>query len=153
MAKKSDPTIGATFVQGRDQTLDKDVIKRTGDDVSVPLEEFNGIAETIAGTNWVRKNIKDPGADEAFMFEPLLRTVDKYFETAKPAPLYIDEPKDRLDIERCQRKAQVMAEQGLRYAYITVQMSEEDVLAQLEKIDSTLSKKHAQSGLKGRGAA
>ncbi len=95
-------------------------------------EERIGLAAQVAQNTMHVRNWKYKNADKHFPYDPLARRVDKYFQNAKGGPLYVDEPMEATDLERCKKKAKVMAIEGLRYCFIEREAKLSDVLKQLE---------------------
>ncbi len=62
-----------------------------------PKQEI-GLAAQVAGITTYVKNWRIPHAQKNFPYDPLMRTVDKYFQYAKGGPLYIDEPTNPADV-------------------------------------------------------
>jgi len=89
------------------------------------------IAGKLAGGTLYCRNFKFRNAAQHFPIEPLMRTVDKFFQFAPGGALYVDEPKDKRGVENCQRKAEVMRKEGLRYVYITKEMTLREAQEQL----------------------
>lgn len=102
---------------------------KTGDRQD-PVREI-GLAAQVAGSTTYVRNWKIPRAREHFPFDPLMRSVDKYFQFAKGGPLFVDEPKTPADIERCKQKAKVAAKEGIRYCYVTLGMKIDEARKQI----------------------
>ena len=95
-------------------------------------DEALTIAGQVAGVTVYCRNYKFRNAAEHFPHEPLMRTVDKFFQVAKGGPLYVDEPIDQQEAKLCERKAKALGKEGLRYVYITKDMTFEEAAAQLD---------------------
>jgi hypothetical protein len=95
-------------------------------------KEVLTIAGKIAKSPIYCRNYKIPNAIRHFPVEPLMRTVDKYFQFADGGPLWVDEPVSERDVINCRRKAEAMAKEKARYAYIEKDMTLNDVLGQLD---------------------
>ncbi len=99
-------------------------------DVQDPAREI-GLAAQVAGITTYVKNWRLPRARENFPHDPLMRTVDKYFQYAKGGPLYVDEPTNPTDVERCKAKAKVAAKEKIRYCYILPEMKLDEARKQI----------------------
>jgi len=89
------------------------------------------IAGKLAGGTLYCRNFKFRNAAKHFPIEPLMRKVDKFFQFAPGGALYVDEPKDKSEVEKCLRKVKVMRHEGLRYVYITKEMTLREAQEQL----------------------
>lgn len=95
-------------------------------------EERIGMAAKVAESVNYTRNWKFKNADKHFPHHPIMRRVEKYFPYAAGGPLFLDEPTSELEIKECQQKALVMAKEGLRYCYITRDMTLEEIRKQLK---------------------
>lgn len=128
--KKSDPSISAKYVKGKDSTLDKPSRE--------PRDPWShlGLAAKIANSITCYRNKKFENADKYYPYNPAARTCDLFFPYAKVnesvMELYLDQPENDDQVASCIEKSQYMRKEGLKYAYIAAEMDIEDVLLQLE---------------------
>lgn len=95
-------------------------------------EERLGMAAKVAESSIYTRNWKFKNADQHYPHHPVMRRVEKHFPYAVGGPLFLDEPTADLEIQECKQKALVMAQEGLRYCYITRDMTLEEVRKQLK---------------------
>lgn len=88
--------------------------------------------ERLAGDKFAYLNWRIPNAETVFPADWRLRFVQFYYPFAEGGPIAFDLPKTDAEITDCQTKARALKESGLRYIYITSQMTEADALDQLE---------------------
>jgi len=100
-------------------------------------ERRNGlfsVAEKIANHKFHYRNWYFPNGITVFPMDKECRYVDKYFPYAEHGPLLVDEPKDDRDLSRCKEKAKALKIMGLRYVYVSYQMSVADAVEQLGEL-------------------
>lgn len=93
------------------------------------MEELLTVADQIAGTTLCTRNWRIKNADKHFPHSPLLRRVDKHFQSAKGGPLLVDEPKTNTDVADCARKMLACRAEGQRYVFIPTWMELEEAEA------------------------
>ena len=131
--KKKNAQVAMTALPARELTATKAEAKKLNpkpDEQNAPT--LASLACKVAGTNVSTGNWKFKNADKHFPHDPVSRRVDRYFGNAVGGPLYVDYAHGAEDVKRCQKKAAILAQEGLRYCYIEDDMELEDVLAQLE---------------------
>lgn len=95
-------------------------VKRQKNENQVVLEkkkpnDYRTVAQKISGDPMVNINFEIKELREAFPFDVKMWCVRKMFPYAEGGPVYIDEPYHKEEIERCQKKIDVMTKQGYRY--------------------------------------
>lgn len=125
-----------------------DVHDREEDDVSIrqnvaanrrALEKFDAKQEyrypieRITQDKIVIRNVKFPGADEAYSMphQALMRFVSAYYPNAKGGPLYVDEPKNETEVHRAYERHKVMIQLKLRHVILEKDSTYEHLLEQL----------------------
>lgn len=95
-----------------------------------PVEE---LAQNISG---VIGNVKFPGADEAFPQDnqALFRFCSKVYPYAHGGPLYVDYPKNEVEIYRAYERAKVMKKLKIRHLVIERDTTLENMLEQLGEL-------------------
>lgn len=68
---------------------------------------------------------------EQFPYDREMHYVDRFYPHAKGGPLYLDSPQMKHEEKRCEKKAHVMLEAGLRYAFVLPTDYLEDVLERI----------------------
>lgn len=124
--KNSDIGVAQLKPTKMEENPDKTVLRREQPDASLTIEA------QLAGIHLYCRNFKFKNAAVHFPHDPLLRTVDKYFQFAKGGPLYVDLPTNDVEIAWCKKKAPALWQEGLRYVWITQEMTLEEAWAQLE---------------------
>jgi hypothetical protein len=105
------------------------------------------VAGQLAGGSLYCRNYKFKNALEHFPIDPQLRCVTKFFQFAKEGPLYVDELVSSKDDEKnrarelaiVKRKAAALKAEGLRYVYITKEMTLDDAKAQLYSFEGEMA--------------
>ena len=108
------------------KTFDDPSVHRTKDVVSPALvrmeerrrNEIEGIPNQLAEHFIYFKNDRVEALLKAFPYDSDMVQCDRYYPNASQGPLWIDTPADRHHEAVFQKKAKVMKESGLRYAYI-----------------------------------
>lgn len=77
-------------------------------------DKVAGDAMFFSGHKWPDSNKHFPEDDEAMM-----RFVDKFYPHAVGGMLYVDEPKNLSEVDRCEVKRKIMKKLKLRYVVIT----------------------------------
>lgn len=127
MAKHKNNLVHAAQVTSKGQVLDGAQEKDNFDHKS-----YLGMAFQIAESEVYCGNWKFKNADKHFPYNPLLRTVDRYFPYAKGGPLFLDLVQTKNEEQGCKLKAAAMKYEGQRYVYITAEMTLQDAIDQLE---------------------
>lgn len=90
------------------------------------------MADDVAKSRMVVRNITYPKAREAFPHEPQFQTIEYHYPLAEGGPLYVDEAKDVWAEKACAVKAEIMKEAKLRYVILGEKTALVDVMEQLE---------------------
>lgn len=96
-------------------------------------KKYIGKAGDIAGSEIYSRNLRFKNAEKHFPHQPLMRTCDMFFQFAKGGPLFVDEPTTPVEINECEKKLTAMRAEGLRYVYVTQDMSVARALEQLKE--------------------
>ncbi|MBX4188340.1 MAG: hypothetical protein KW793_04385 [Candidatus Doudnabacteria bacterium] len=92
-----------------------------------PIEELVQDISVMVGT------VKFPGADEAYpdVTQALMRFVTKIYPNAIGGPLYVDQPRNDVEVYRAYERQKVMRQLGLRHVIIERDSTLEHLLEQL----------------------
>ena len=92
--------------------------------------------ERITQGSVVIRNVKFPGADEAYPLvqDALYRFVSSYYPYALGGPLYVDEPKNEKEIDRAYKRQKVMRSLKHRYVIVEKDTNYEHLLQQLGEL-------------------
>lgn len=92
--------------------------------------------ERLAQDNLVIRNVKYPGADEDYPFDQyaLFRFVSKIYPNAVGGPLYVDEPKNDVEIHRAYERHEKMKKRNLRHVIVESDTTFDHLLEQLGEI-------------------
>jgi hypothetical protein len=95
-----------------------------------PVEE---LAQNISG---MVGNVKFPGADEAYPLDTqaLFRFCSKVYPNAVGGPLYVDYPKNEVEIYRAYERTKVMKKLKIRHVIIESDSTLEHLLEQLGEL-------------------
>jgi hypothetical protein len=89
--------------------------------------------EKIAQDTLVIRNVKYPGADEDYPLEQhaLFRFVSKLYPNAVGGPLYVDEPRNDVEVHRAYERHERMKLKKIRHVVVERDTSYEHLLEQL----------------------
>jgi hypothetical protein len=103
--------------------------------------QFKSLALQVAQSEYFFRNYGVPCLKLNHPVSPRFWTVDQYFPDAIGGPLYVDTVRTLVDddaqeglVDAHKDRAKVMKKAGLRYCYITHEMTLSDVLIQLGEI-------------------
>lgn len=88
--------------------------------------------ERLANDKFAYVNWRIPNAETVFPSDWRLRFVQFYYPFAEGGPMAFDLPKTTSEVADCMIKSRALKQLGLRYVYITSEMTEADALDQLE---------------------
>lgn len=139
--------IAAAQLKPTDLTADSAEARRLNPKDPLDRVALLGLAAQISESTIYCGNWKFQNALKHFPHEPMLRTVDRRFPYAKGGPLLVDQPNSDLEEAECVRKAKAIASEGLRYVYISKDMTLGDLDAQLKgtAVNGRLPKEKAAS--------
>jgi hypothetical protein len=89
------------------------------------------IADQVADDVLYYRNEYVKALETAFPYDKDMMYIDRYYPGAQGGPLYIDSPATRAEEEKCMKKAHVMLEANIRYAFILPGEFLEDVLKRI----------------------
>lgn len=132
MAKNKNENIGMTALQPTELSGSSAEARAMNPRRTLDREALLGMSAQISGSTTYSRNWKFKNADKLFPNEPLMRRVDKCFPYATGGMLLIDEPTTDRDVADCQRKADALKKEGIRYCYIKQDDEFEDVMKRLK---------------------
>lgn len=96
-------------------------------------QEFIYPIERITQDKTVIRNVKFPGADEAYphAHQALMRFCTSFYPNAKGGPIYVDEPKNDQEIHRAYERHKVMMKNKIRHLIVEKDTTYEHLLEQL----------------------
>jgi hypothetical protein len=108
------------------------------------------IAEQVAKSKMVIRNIAFKGAVECFPNEPWNRSIEMHYPLAEGGPLYLDSPDTEADEKLCERKRATMVKHGLRYVILKKNSDLQDVQEQLDAFAKAVKESHGDVDDRGK---
>lgn len=89
--------------------------------------------ERLTQDKTVLRNIKFPGADDVYpgSHQALMRFCSSYYPNAKCGPLYVDEPKNEVELDRAYQRHKVMRKLKIKHVVLERDTTFEHLLEQL----------------------
>ena len=115
-------------------------------DVEHPLTaagRFLTVEDNLADDCVYYRNEKVACLEAQFPYDKDMIYVDRYYPHAKCGPLYIDSPATRAEQSKCEQKAHVMLDAGLKYAFILPGEFLEDVIKRMGHVLADHSRRGA----------
>lgn len=93
--------------------------------------ELTSIPHIIADSKIFYRNARIPGSDEAFPYEPKLRTVDRFYPYAKGGALCVDECWVDGTAEVARRKTALIKKAGWKHLILVRELQLDDAMRQI----------------------
>ncbi len=98
------------------------------------IKRFSKTPDAVAESDhWVR-NEPIPFGLDLFPQEWQLRYADLYYPVAQGGPIYIDTPVSATEVMYCERKLEAYRSKGVRYTYIKMHETPDDVRMRLHPV-------------------
>lgn len=145
-APQASPENRATTLQEASEDEKDSPAHKRAIDRAEARQTLISLADQVAEDTMFIRNYMWPTARQEYPIDADagMRFVSRYYPYAKPRPLYVDEPRSFIGVQRCEEKRKIMKKLGLRYVVLAAayqdpdghQVKEtrlEDALEQLER--------------------